>query len=122
MNMVEIPRTVYTHTHTLSIYTGWGFSSAFFFHRQCKESQRSFCSFENPPDNVGSWLLAWLDLKDKKKKRKEKTQMYPVPSPVLHTLHTQHSGPDFLQYPSEAALLFVAFRSGWRIVIFGRER
>lgn len=43
-----------THTHTMLD----GVSVQLFFHWQRKESQRSFCSFESPPDNVGSWLLA----------------------------------------------------------------
>lgn len=45
----------YVHAHIL---VGFLFVSCF-PHWQCKELHRSFCSFENPPDNVGSWLLAW---------------------------------------------------------------
>lgn len=49
-------------------------------HWQCKELHRSFCSFENPPDNVGSWLLAWAGwiLKKKKKGRKKLCLQWPV--------------------------------------------
>lgn len=43
--------------------------------------------------------------KKERKKEKKKASRSPVPSLVLTTAHTQHSGPDSLQYPSEAALL-----------------
>lgn len=65
MNLVEIPGMgainvcAHTHTHTPSICAVWGFWSAFlFFNWQCKELKRSFCSFQNPPDNVSIWILA----------------------------------------------------------------
>lgn len=102
----------YVHAHIL---VGFLFVSCFPPpHWQCKELHRSFCSFENPPDNVGSWLLAWAGWILKKKKR-EKKALSPVTTPALHILH---SGPDFLRSLSKTALVFWgSFGSGWRMSI-----
>lgn len=71
----------YVHAHIL---VGFLFVSCFPPHWQCRELHRSFCSFENPPDNVGSWLLAWAGWILKKKKKGEKSSVSSDHSSIAH--------------------------------------
>lgn len=100
---------MYTHTHTQIIYAGWGFFSA----GSVKNRRGAFVLLKiHLIMSVAGSLPELVGFKKTKKEKEKQNSQSPVPSSVLHTLHTQHSGPDFLQSPSETAPLFGENRLG----------
>lgn len=97
---INLVREARRKQHSLSINAGRGLYSAFSV--SGKDRRGAFVLFKI--HLIMSVAGSLPELVGFKRRRK--------PSLVIHTLNTQHSGPDFPQSSWEAAPLFGAFRSG----------